>query len=705
MKNNNTKSEQSSNGQNIHLTTNTLSTFWSGYLQKGQFETRDESIPFQKLKPEEFIPGLQEAIQAARQQIQKIKANPASADFANTILALESAGEASEVISGVFFNLFSSEANEEFQSLAKDISPILASYSSEISLDLELFEKIKSVYDRRQDLNLNQEQIKLTEKYYKDFVRNGALLPADKKEKLKQIDQELSVLGPKFSEHILKATNAFELVITDKKDLIGLPEGSIEAAALDAEAKGYKNSWLFTLQAPSLIPFLQYAQNRELRKKMWMAYNSRAYKDAFDNQEIIKTILRLKKERSVLLGFKNYAEYILEERMAQNSNSVFQFLDALLVPSKKAAEKDLAELRDFKKSLDGNDDIKPWDFSYYAEKLKEKKYKFNEEELRPYFKLENVVEGVFEHARRLFGITFNEIFDVEKYHPDVRTFEVLEEGSGKYVGLFYTDFFPRETKKGGAWMTSYREQGLFHGIARRPHISIVCNFTKPTPSKPSLLSYDEVQTLFHEFGHALHGLLSNVTYRSLAGTSVYWDFVELPSQIFENWTKEKEGLDIFARHYQTGEAIPADLVEKLKRSQRFNAGYTSLRQLNYGYLDMHWFTIAPESIQSVSDCELKFTENTRLLPAIEGTNMSCAFGHIFGGGYSAGYYSYKWAEVLDADAFEFFKEKGLFNTEVATLFKTHILSKGATEHPMELYKKFRGREPDPQALLRRDGLV
>jgi peptidyl-dipeptidase Dcp len=487
--------------------------------------------------------------------------------------------------------------------------------------------------------------------------------------------------------------------------LVGLPEGVIEAAAQEAERKGHKGKWLFNLQAPSFLPFMQYAQNRELRKKLWLAYNSRAFQDQFDNREVVKKITRLRHDRAQLLGFKSHADFILSERMAQTPLQVMKFLNELLIPSKKAAEKDIAELRAFKKSIDGNDEVMPWDFAFYSEKLKEKKYKFNDEELRPYFKLETVVEGVFEHARRLYGITFKEVLDVPKYHPDVRTFEVREERTQNYVGLLYTDFFPRETKKGGAWMTVYREQGYYKGQVRRPHVSIVCNFTKPTASKPSLLTYDEVQTLFHEFGHALHGLLSQVTYRSLAGTNVYWDFVELPSQIMENWVKEKESLDIFARHYQTKQPIPAELVEKIKKSFQFQAGYYSMRQLQFGFLDMAWHQQDPAAIDDVDAFENKMTDMTRVLPKIPGTNVSCSFSHIFAGGYSAGYYSYKWAEVLDADAFEYFKEVGLFDKHVAEKFKSHILSRGGTEHPMELYKKFRGREPDPKALLRREGLL
>jgi peptidyl-dipeptidase Dcp len=669
------------------------------------YQTRDEAIPFDQVKLEHFVPAMQFGIEKARANIEAIKENKAPVNFDNTIMALETASECFESVQSVYFNLFSAEATDELQALAKDISPLSAAFASEVSLDLELFEKIKMAYENRESLKLNPEQVRLVEKYYKDFSRNGALLNEGEKEKLRQIDQELSVLGPQFSENVLKATNAFELLIDNKSDLLGLPEGAIEAAAQEAERKGHKGKWLFNLQGPSFMPFMQYAQSRELRKRLWMGYNSRCYKDGFDNQPTVQKIVQLRHDRAVLLGFKSHADFILSERMAQTPQHVLKFLNDLLVPSKKAADRDIAELRAFKKSLDGNEDVMPWDFAYYSEKLKEKKYKYNDEELRPFFKLETVVEGVFEHARRLYGITFKEVLDVPKYHADVRVFEVREERTQNYVGLFYTDFFPRETKKSGAWMTAYREQGYHNGQVRRPHVSIVCNFTKPTASKPSLLTYEEVQTLFHEFGHALHGLLSQCTYRSLAGTNVYWDFVELPSQIMENWVKEKEGLDIFARHYQTKQPISQELVDKIKKASQFQAGYYSMRQLQFSFLDMAWHSQDPKTVTDVDQFEAKVTEHTRALPKIPGTNTSVSFSHIFAGGYSAGYYSYKWAEVLDADAFEYFKEAGLFNREIAEKFKANILSRGGTEHPMELYKKFRGREPDPKALLRREGLL
>ena len=671
-----------------------------------KFDLKDQASPFNLIKTEHFFPAIQASLIEAKSNIAAIKAQK-EITFHNTILALESASEKVDTVSGIYFNLFSAEANEEHQALAQKISPILSAFSSDVSLDADLFQKIKFVYDNRPSLQLSPEQDRLTEKMYLDFARNGAVLPPEKKERLRQLDQELSVLAPQFAENVLKATNAFELWLHDEKDLAGLPEGIIEAAALSAEQKGEKGQWLFTLNAPSLIPFLTYADKSELREKMWRASAAKSFGGEFDNSQLVKKMVTLKHERAQILGYKTFADYVLEERMAKNTETVFAFLERLIEPSKVAAQKDLKEVQNFRQELEGKSEIKPWDFSYYSEKLKEKKYAFNDEELRPYFKLENVIDGVFQHAQKLFGITFKPISGVPVYHPDVKTFEVVDHVSGDYVGLFYMDFFPRETKKGGAWMTSYREQGMWNGAIKRPHVSIVCNFTKPTPTKPSLLTYDEVRTLFHEFGHALHGLLSKCSYRSISGTNVYWDFVELPSQIMENWAGEKESLDLFARHYETNEKIPVELVEKIKKASKFQSGWMSLRQLSFAWLDMKWHTTDPNTIKDVDQFETETETDalTRLLPKEAGTNKSCSFGHIFGGGYAAGYYSYKWAEVLDADAFEYFKEKGLFNLEVATKFKNSILSRGGTSHPMDLYKEFRGREPDPNSLLRRDGLI
>lgn len=681
---------------------NTANIFIEAY-KKQTFNTRDEAIPFGSIRTEDFLPAAHFAISEARKKISLIKTNSQSPNFENTILALETASELFETVSSVYFNLFSAEASQEHQAIAKEISPLAAAFSSEVSLDSELFEKIKQVYQNSK--TLNPEQKMLTEKYYKDFCRNGALLSPSDKEKIRNIDQELSKLSPQFSENVLKSTNSFELVIDNPADLKGIPDGVIESFAAEAESKGHKGKWLVTLHAPSYIPFMQYCQNRSLREKLWRAYNSRSFGGPNDNSQIVLKTVHLRHQRAQLLGFSTHADFVLADRMAETSENVFKFLKRLLEPSKKAALKDIQEVKTFAQKVDGLSELMPWDFSYYSEKLKEEKFKLSEEELRPYFSLEKVVQGVFEHAKKLYNLSFKPLTDVPVYHPDVKAYEVTDTQSGEYVGLFYTDFFPRETKKGGAWMTAYREQGFSSGQVRRPHVSIVCNFTKPTPSKPSLLTYDEVQTLFHEFGHALHGLLSKVTYKSIGGTNVYWDFVELPSQIMENWVREKEGLDLFASHYETGAKIPQDLVEKIKAANQFQSGYFSLRQLNFAYLDMNWHSKDPKQIQDVDNFEQESTANTQVLPRIPGTNTSCAFSHIFAGGYSAGYYSYKWAEVLDADAFEFFKEKGLFNPEVAQKFKDFVLSKGGSEHPMTLYKKFRGREPDPNSLLRRDGLL
>lgn len=670
-----------------------------------KFSEKDQAVPFDKIKVEHYVPALDEAIKVAKQNIEKIKANSATPDFENTIVALETASELSDKIALIYGNLEVANADEALQALAQEIYPKLTALSSDIALDPEIFKRVKAVYDNRANFKLTAEQSRLLEKTYLSFARNGALLDNAAKEKLRQIDQELSTLGPKYSENVLKSTNAFEMYLDKKEDVDGIPEGILEGAAAAAEAKGKKGQWLFNLQIPSYLPFMTYAKNRGLREKMWRAYSSRAFKGEFDNQEIVKKIVTLRAERAKILNFKTHADFVLAERMAQTPKTVFDFLNKLLTASKEAGKRDVSEVATFAKKLDGLNDIKPWDFGFYSEKLKEDKYAFNEEDLRPYFKLENVVDGVFAHAKKLYGLTFKENTSIPVYHPEVKAYEIYEEKSGKYMGLFYTDFFPRETKKGGAWMTQFRNQGLSEGELKRPHVSIVCNFTKPTPTKPSLLTYDEVRTLFHEFGHALHGMLSDCTYQSLSGPNVYWDFVELPSQIMENWAGEKEGLDLFARHYETNETMPAELIKKLKASQKFQAGYMSCRQIQFGLMDMAWHTAEPAAIKNVDAFEEEATAETRLFPKEEGSNTSVSFSHIFAGGYSAGYYSYKWAEVLDADAFEYFMEKGLFNPEVAQKFKENILSRGGTEHPMDLYKRFRGREPDPQALLRRDGLI
>ena len=664
----------------------------------------DQAPNFPSFKPEHFMPALQLAIAHSMENVDRIRQTAAEPNFENTILAYECCSEQVDFVSNIFSNLELTNSSDEMQKISQEFYPRLSAFSSDLSLDPVIFSRVKKVHDHPVQLGLTYEQIRLTEKIYTNFVRNGALLSETDKEKIRKIDDEMSTLSPKFSENVLKATNAFEMVLSNRQDLDGLPEGAIEAAAHLAETKGKKGQWIFNLHYPSYAPFSTYAKNRSLREKMWRAYGSKAFNDSFDNQQIILRTIQLRNERAQLLGYSTHADYVLSQRMAEEPEVVFDFMQNMITKAKPAALKDIEEIKDFAKELDGIQELMPWDLSYYSEKLKEKKYHFNEEDLRPYFKLENVVDGLFLHAEKLYGIQFKENNSIPLYHPEVKAYEVYD-AEKKYVGLFYTDFFPRESKKGGAWMTNFREQGTWGGTVKRPHVSIVCNFTKPTPTKPSLLTFDEVSTAFHEFGHALHGLLSQCTYKSIAGTNVKWDFVELPSQIMENWIKEKESLDMFAKHYETNEPMPLELIEKLKKSMQFQAGLACLRQMNFAMMDMKWHTTNPSEIKNVDDFETMATAETRLMPKIPGTNSSCAFGHIFAGGYSAGYYSYKWAEVLDADAFECFKENGIFNKTIARKFLDTILSKGDTEQPMELFKKFRGRAPSVDALLRRDGLI
>lgn len=664
-----------------------------------------KAVPFHDILPEHFLPALDVAIAAAKSKIDEIKNQEASPTFENTIVALETAGETVDHIARLFFNLNLANTNDQLQALSDQVGPKLSAYSSDILLDEKLFARVKAVYEQPTAKTLSPEEFQLLDNTYQDFSRNGANLSPDGKTELRRIDEELSRLGPKFSENVLKATNAFAMVIEREEDLKGLPDSVRKAAALAAEKKGHSGKWVFTLHHPSYEPFLKYADNRALREKMWRAQSSRSFGGEFDNQEILLKIVRLRHQRAQLLGFKTYADYILRRRMAETPEKVEQFLHQLLLNYKPAAQKDLAEVQAFASSIGGPNPLQPWDFTYYAEKYKEKVIQISEEDLRPYFPLDKVVNGVFENARRLYGLTFKESREYPVYHPDVKVYEVTDQKDNSFIGLFYVDFFPRASKSGGGWMTNYLEQGMFDGEEARPHVSIVCNFTQPLPDKPSLLNFREVRTLFHEFGHSLHSLLSKCKYRSLSGTNVFWDFVELPSQVMENWTTEKESLNLFARHYETDAPIPDDLVEKIKKSSRFLAGYMGLRQLNMAFLDMAWFNHDPQDIRNVADYERQATQDTRILPEVSGANISCSFTHIFPGGYSAGYYSYKWAEVLDADAFEMFKEKGLYDREVATRFRDFVLARGGTEHPMELYKKFRGREPDPQALFRREGFL
>ncbi len=662
-------------------------------------------IPYNSLKVEHFLPAIDEGIRLAKEKLQALKSVAETPDFENTCLALEALSETLDMSSSVYFNLFSAEAGPEHQALAKEISPKLASFSNDVALDSEVFAKLKSVYDRRETLGLNQEQKMLLENQYKGFVRNGALLDSSEKERLRKVDEDLSKLGPQFSENLLNASNSYILELNDEADIAGLPESAVEALAQAAKERKVSSRWAVTLDYPVFGPFIKYSSRADLREKVYMAFATRGVGGEFDNSENAMAIARLRFARAKILGFSTHADYVLEERMAGSKEAVSKFTNKILKIAHPKALAEVEEVRKFKEKMGDGNTLDPWDFSYYSEKLREEKFDLDEELVRPYFKVENVVNGAFKLATKLFHIEFKKVNNIDKYHPDVSTYEVVDSKSGDFVGLFYTDFFPRKTKKSGAWMTPLREQGMFEGQVLRPHISIVCNFSKPTDTKPSLLTFDEVTTLFHEFGHALHGLLSQCTYRSVAGTNVFWDFVELPSQFMENWLLEKEVLDMFAVHFESGEKIPEDFIVKLQRARKFQAAYMNLRQVSFGLLDMAWHADDPTGIIDVFEFEDKVLKETRVLPKVDGTASSPAFSHIFAGGYSAGYYSYKWAEVLDADAFAYFKEKGLFSQEVADSFKEHVLSRGGTEHPMELYKRFRGREPDADALLKRDGLL
>ena len=668
------------------------------------FNTPYNTAPFSKIKDEHFLNAFKIAIEKAKAEIDAIVNNTELPSFSNTIEALDFSGHELDRISSIFFNLNSAETNDTIQKIAQDVSPLLSEFSNDIRLNEDLFKRVKAVYDTKDDLDLTTEQKTLLDKKYKSFSRNGANLSEDKKKKLREIDKELSKLKLKFGENVLAETNNFEMLITDEKDLAGLPEGTIEAAHQLAESKD-KEGWLFTLDYPSYIPFMTYADNRELRKKLAIAAGKKAFKgDALDNQTNVLNIAKLRFERAQLLGYKTHAHFVLEERMAKTPQKVEAFLNELLEKAKPAAQQEFAELQKFAKDLDGIEQLEKWDSAYYSEKLKQKLFNIDDEKLKPYFKLENVINGVFSVANKLYDLHFETITNIDKYHDDVLTYKVTN-GNGDLVSVFYADFFPRPGKRNGAWMTSFKSQSIKNGVNDRPHISIVCNFTKPTKSKPSLLTFNEVTTLFHEFGHALHGMLANTTYPSLSGTSVYWDFVELPSQVLENWCYEKEALELFATHYETGELIPMELVSKIKESSTFHEGMQTLRQLSFGLLDMSWHGVDPTSIKDVKSHEFNAFKDTQLFPDVEENCMSTSFSHIFQGGYSSGYYSYKWAEVLDADAFEFFKEEGIFNSSVAKKFKDNVLSQGGTEDPMVLYKRFRGKEPKPDALLKRAGLI
>jgi peptidyl-dipeptidase Dcp len=669
-----------------------------------KFDTKYDTAPFSKIKNEDFFPAFQEGIALAKAEIDAIVADKDKPTFENTIEALDFSGYALDRISSIFFNLNSAETNDEIQKIAQEVSPLLSEFGNDITLNADLFAKVKAIYEQKESLNLNPEKATLLDKKYKSFSRNGANLPENKKIILREIDKELSKTSLKFGENVLAETQGFQLHIINEKDLSGLPEGTIEAARSLAKSQE-SNGWIFTLDYPSYVPFVTYADNRELRKQMAIAFGAKGFQNnEFDNQENVLKIAKLRFDRAQVLGYATHAHFVLEERMAENPEKVKTFATDLMQKAKPAAMKEFAELTAFAKKLDGIERLQKWDGAYYSEKLKQELFNLDDEKLKPYFQLEKVLDGAFTVAQKLYGITFEETFDIDKYNDEVTTYEV-KDIDDQLVAIFYADFFPRKGKRNGAWMTSYKSQFIKEGLNERPHISIVCNFTKATETKPSLLTFNEVTTLFHEFGHALHGMLANTTYPTLSGTSVYWDFVELPSQIMENWCYEPEALALFAYHYQTDEIIPIELVQKIKESSNFQEGIATMRQLSFGMLDMGWHAQDPSNIKEIKAFEIEQFAETQLYPDVKENAMSTSFSHIFQGGYSSGYYSYKWAEVLDADAFEYFQEKGIFNKEVADKFKDNILSKGGTEHPMILYKRFRGHEPSPDALLKRAGLI
>ena len=671
-----------------------------------KYNTPHQTVPFDKIKNEHYEPAMLEGIKLHEAEIEAIINNPEAPTFANTIVAYEKSGKFLDRVITVFGNLRSAETNDDLQKIAQKMIPLLSEHSNNISLNEKLFQRVKAVYKQKSKLSLTIEQAKLLDDIYDGFVRRGANLQGEARNKYRELSKKLSTLTLQFGENNLKETNNFQLVLTQKEQLAGLPEGIVEAAAQTAREKGVEG-WVITLHAPSYVPFMTYASNRELRKELYMAYNTKCTKDnEFNTLEIVKDLVNTRMQIAQLLGYKSYADYTLKERMAENSKNVYKLLDQLLDAYTPTAKAEYNEVQELARSTQGKEfRLMPWDWSYYSDQLKNKKFSLNDEMLRPYFELSNVKEGVFGLATRLYGITFRKNSEIPVYHPDVDAYEVLDK-DGSFLAVLYTDFHPRAGKRAGAWMTSFKGQWIDDqtGENSRPHITLVMNFTKPTESKPALLTFDEVNTFLHEFGHGLHGIFANTHYESLSGTSVYRDFVELPSQIMENFAVEKDFLSTFAKHYQTGEIIPDTLVQRIIDSSNFNVAYACLRQVSFGLLDMGWYTRTTPFTGDVKAYEQKAWEKAQILPVVEGTCMSTQFSHIFAGGYSAGYYSYKWAEVLDADAFSLFMQKGIFNQEVAQSFRNNILSKGGTEHPMTLYKRFRGQEPSIDALLIRNGI-
>ena len=659
---------------------------------------------FDKIKNEHYLPAFEAGIAEAKAEIDAIVANQEEPTFENTIEAMEVSGQTLNNVAGIFFNLMEADTNDEMQQIAEKVSPLLTEYSMYVSLNPELFQRVKAVYEKKDELGLAPDQMKLLEDNYKSFVRGGANLSDEDKALYSKWSEELSLITLQFSKNVLAATNAYVLNITDSTQLGGLPEFVKTMAAETAAEKGLEG-WAFTLDAPSYSPFLKYSTERELRKEIWTAYNTRAIGGENDNTEIVKKIVDLRIKIANILGYETYADYALEERMAKNKVTVNEFIKNLLEPSMEFAKKDVADVYAFAKKNGFEDSqLQSWDFSYWSEKYQQAEYSLSAEELKPYFQLESCIDAVLGLATRLYGITFKELDNVPVYHPDVKVYEV-NDADGRHLALFYADFFPRASKRGGAWMTEFRGQSIRNGVEYRPFISTVMNFTKPTADAPALITHDELVTFLHEFGHALHGIFAEGRYGSLTGTNVSRDFVELPSQIMENWAFEPEYLNSFAKHYQTGEPIPAELIEKVVAAKNYLAGYAQVRQLHFGYLDMAWHSLTELPAESAVEFEQKVLAPYAVMPAVEGVAFSTSFSHIFSGGYSAGYYSYKWAEVLEADAFSLFKEKGIFNTEVSNSFRKNILSMGGTEDEAVIYRNFRGHDPEPQALMEKLGLT
>ena len=669
-----------------------------------RYNTPHQTIPFNLIRNEHYEPAMMEGMRKQDEEISHIIDNPGPPTFENTIEMLEKSGDLLDRVTTVFGNLMSADTNDEMEAIAEKMMPLLTEHGNNITLNDRLFQRIKSVYEQKDSLHLNKEQEMLLEKTYDGFIRNGANLSETDKGVLRKLNIELSMLTLQFSQNHLKATHQYELPIT-REQLGGVPEHVIASYAQNAKERG-KEGFIVTLEAPSYMPFMKYVKDRDLRKELYMAYNTQCtHDDGFNNIDIVRKIVNCRLQIAQLLGFPTFADYVLKNRMAENKENVFQLLNELLEAYAPAAKKEVERITELAKETEGADfELMPWDWAFYSNKLKEKEYDLNDELLRPYFELSQVKKGVFGLASRLYGISFMENKNIPVYHPDVKAYDVFDK-DGSYLAVLYTDFHPRKGKHAGAWMTNYKEQWIDQDTNSRPHVSVTMNFTKPQADKPALLTLGEVETFLHEFGHSLHGMFANTTYASLSGTNVYWDFVELPSQFMENYVTEKEFLNTFARHYETGETIPDDLIERIKRAANFNIAYACLRQLSFGFLDMAWYTRTTPFEGDVERYEKEAWHETQLLPAVEGTCMSVQFSHIMSGGYAAGYYSYKWAEVLDADAFSLFQETGIFNTETAASFRENILSKGGTEPPMQLYKRFRGQAPTIHALLKRNGII